>query len=177
MNIFHLFKSGAPAPSAEPALPPAIAKWTPSPNFATRMGVTIDTIILHNTAGPLEPSVARFLDHESEVSAHYMVDRDGTVYQFVKDDMTAWHAGNRSMNQRSIGIEIVAHAAALRMEPPQEQALLGLMRLLMKGHSIQPDRIFPHRHVVATLCPSFVWPTDVEFAAWAVKNFGTKGTA
>ncbi|MCP3028969.1 LysM peptidoglycan-binding domain-containing protein [Halobacillus sp. A5] len=52
------------------------------------------------------------------VSAHYMIGRDGEIYQLVDEDRAAFHAGDGSlsgfpeydndMNQRSIGIELLA---------------------------------------------------------------------
>ncbi|GGF28575.1 hypothetical protein GCM10010954_29560 [Halobacillus andaensis] len=52
------------------------------------------------------------------VSAHYMIGRDGEIYQLVDEDRAAFHAGEGSlsgfpeydndMNQRSIGIELLA---------------------------------------------------------------------
>ncbi|TAD96586.1 MAG: N-acetylmuramoyl-L-alanine amidase [Bacteroidetes bacterium] len=53
-----------------------------------------------------------------QVSAHYLVGRDGQIYQLVKEDRMAFHAGKGKMPQapfyenelniRSIGIEIMA---------------------------------------------------------------------
>ena len=47
---------------------------------------------------------AWFKNPVSEVSAHYVVE-DGTVVQMVQDGDTAWHAGSRYWNERTIGIE------------------------------------------------------------------------
>jgi N-acetyl-anhydromuramyl-L-alanine amidase AmpD len=61
------------------------------------------------------------------VSAHYLVDRDGTVYRLVPEDRTAFHAGRgrlpgppyfeNSLNDHSIGIEIMAMGSARDMLP------------------------------------------------------------
>ena len=55
---------------------------------------------------------------DADVSIHYLVDRDGTVYCFVPEDRSAWHAGKGQwlgdekytdkMNKYSIGIELMA---------------------------------------------------------------------
>lgn len=55
---------------------------------------------------------------DADVSIHYIIDRDGTVYCYVPEDRTAWHAGKgqwkndekytNKMNLYSIGIELVA---------------------------------------------------------------------
>ncbi|HVG58627.1 MAG TPA: N-acetylmuramoyl-L-alanine amidase, partial [Hyalangium sp.] len=93
--------------------PPVIA--APSPNFNDRGGKDIDTIVLHHTASNNgQADLAHMRNPRSEVSAHYMVDRDGKIYQLVGDSKRAWHAGKGELhgvptdvNGRSIGIEIV----------------------------------------------------------------------
>jgi N-acetylmuramoyl-L-alanine amidase len=88
-------------------------KWIPSPNRDTRKSGVVDTIVLHYTALPLDDTIARFLDKRSEVSAHYVIDRDGTVIQMVRLKERAWHAGASTLGDRqdvndfSIGIELV----------------------------------------------------------------------
>ncbi|MFS0864392.1 N-acetylmuramoyl-L-alanine amidase [Fredinandcohnia sp. 179-A 10B2 NHS] len=59
---------------------------------------------------------AIFLDYG--LSVHYMIDRDGNIYQLVSEDRVAYHAGKGSlsgfpgyedrMNEYSIGIELLA---------------------------------------------------------------------
>lgn len=55
---------------------------------------------------------------DADVSVHYIIDREGTVFCYVPEDRTAWHAGvgewledekyTNKMNMYSIGIELVA---------------------------------------------------------------------
>ena len=55
----------------------------------------------------------RLRDPESKVSAHFMVNEDGTICQLVDEEKRAWHAGvsewagETNINSNSIGIEIV----------------------------------------------------------------------
>lgn len=90
----------------------------PSPNHKRRLpGVLVDTVLLHHTGGgPKDNSVAWLCNPDSLVSAHYVVDRDGTVYQLVDEARAALHAGicrfpweperGYDFNHRSVGIEI-----------------------------------------------------------------------
>lgn len=72
-------------------------------------------IVLHDTAGRLEAgsSVSWFQQARSKASAHFVVERDGSVTQMVACDHCAWHAGKSvwrgrpNANGWSIGIEIV----------------------------------------------------------------------
>ena len=73
-----------------------------------------DTIVIHYTAGPsAESAVNTMMDPDRKVSAHLVVDFDGSITQLLPFNAIAWHAGKSSHNGRdglnkySIGIEIV----------------------------------------------------------------------
>ena len=73
-------------------------------------------IVIHDTAGALDPgsSVRWFEAPSSQVSAHFVVERDGAVTQMVPVDRMAYHCGasawrgRTNLNGHSIGIEIVS---------------------------------------------------------------------
>lgn len=80
-------------------------EWRRSPNFTPGRPGAIGAIVLHYTAAmTLESTLYWFAQRTSQVSAHYVIGRDGRIVQMVKDEDTAWHAGNRRVNQESIGI-------------------------------------------------------------------------
>jgi len=65
----------------------------PSPNFDER-NAEIDMIILHYTGMQSgEAAIERLCDPETKVSAHYVVEENGDVYQLVDEASRAWHAG------------------------------------------------------------------------------------
>ena len=73
--------------------------------------VTVDTIVIHDTEGGWNASVAT-LQNDTGKSVHYIVDADGSrVGQFRPESDTTWHSGNAAYNARSIGIEHVGYAA------------------------------------------------------------------
>jgi N-acetylmuramoyl-L-alanine amidase len=153
-------------PKPIPPPPPPDVKQRLSPNYAKGRPGPITHIVMHNTAGPFETSLLRLMTPIAEVSAHYLMDRDGEAWQLVLDGDTAWHSGNRAMNQCSLGIEIVAYASKPGMTPVQAEAVLKLVRHLMQTYGIKRENIIPHRSVRATLCPSFIWATDQQFNDW-----------
>ena len=57
----------------------------PSPNHNARpVGCLIDMLLLHYTGMPsAEAALERLCDGAAEVSAHYMIDEDGTLYALV----------------------------------------------------------------------------------------------
>ena len=40
------------------------------------------------------------------ISVHFAIDNDGTIYQFMDMNDIAWHAGGKTWNAKSIGVEI-----------------------------------------------------------------------
>ena len=88
-------------------------------------------IVLHVTAGPSAQSAintfkASVAPHR--VSAHFCIDRDGTVYQLVDTGRTAWHASQ--VNSRSIGIEHAAIPEKLPLTDAQYTASAALVAWL-----------------------------------------------
>ena len=92
-----------------------------SPNF-TDLVIGVDYVVIHYTAATLERTLAIFMNPASEVSAHIVIDRDGSVHELVPcfdgSALRAWHAGKSRLdsqdgtliegfNDRSIGIELV----------------------------------------------------------------------
>jgi len=65
----------------------------PSPNFDTRRAPP-DMLVLHYTGMETgEAALARLRDPEAKVSAHYLVEEDGRIFQLVPEERRAWHAG------------------------------------------------------------------------------------
>ncbi|HKV11837.1 MAG TPA: peptidoglycan recognition family protein [Thermoanaerobaculia bacterium] len=156
--------------SGLPPKPPVT--WIESPNFNSRNGQDIDTLILHNTDGSLQSAIQRFLNPAAQVSAHYIVDRDGQIVQMVRDENNAWHAGNKPVNLRSIGIEIVAWKDARGMTSPQEQKVVQLCRYVLGSYDVSLANVRPHRavRIGGTDCPGWIWPTDADLERWKTAN-------
>lgn len=66
-----------------------------------------DTIILHYTAGGTLAGAESELAKPDTINVHYILDRDGLVYQYIDERYWAYHTGANNWNKRSIGIEIV----------------------------------------------------------------------
>ncbi|WP_405011919.1 N-acetylmuramoyl-L-alanine amidase [Kitasatospora sp. NBC_01539] len=74
-------------------------------------GQKIDYIVIHDTEGGFDGSIATFRKASTQASAHYIVrSSDGHVTQLVNTKNVAWHAGNKSVNMHSIGIEHEGYA-------------------------------------------------------------------
>ncbi|HEX7008219.1 MAG TPA: N-acetylmuramoyl-L-alanine amidase [Alphaproteobacteria bacterium] len=130
----------------------------PSPNHEPRPnGTAVDILLLHYTGMRSGASaLSRLIDPEAKVSAHYMIDEDGTIYRLVEEERRAWHAGVAAwagasdINGRSIGIELVnpGHEYGYRAFPePQMAALVELARDILARHPIPPARVLGHSDV------------------------------
>lgn len=130
----------------------------PSPNFDSREGHVVDMLVLHYTGmKTAEEAKARLVNRDAKVSAHYLVDEDGTIYNLVAEDRRAWHSGlsewrgATNINQRSIGIEIVnpGHEFGYRPFPAaQMKSVAVLCRNILANHkAITPRNVLGHSDV------------------------------
>jgi len=130
----------------------------PSPNHDARPeGAKIDILVLHYTGmRTAEEALVRLTDPVSKVSAHYTIDRDGSVYAHVPEERRAFHAGvswwagERNVNARSIGIELVNPGHEFGYVPfPDEQiaVLIDLAREIVARRRIPASRIVGHSDV------------------------------
>ena len=137
------------APCALPAPPVPITH--PSPNHgARRKGARPDLVVIHHTAMADAPAaLARLCDCDAQVSCHYLIAGDGTLWQLVDEGQRAWHAGAGrwgavgDVNSRSIGIEL-ANTAAHPYPEPQMRVLERLLADIITRHAIPPARVIAH---------------------------------
>lgn len=62
-------------------------------NFRKGRRATPDTVVIHVTEGFAASVISWFNDPAAEVSAHYMVEKDGTIVAFVHEEDEAWAQG------------------------------------------------------------------------------------
>lgn len=114
----------------------------PSSNYNER-STKVDTIVLHYTAADLRPSLEHLCNPKgtNRVSAHYVVDRDGTVYRLVPESKRAWHAGfsnwkgRKDLNNNSVGIEII-NLGNEQYPNAQIEAVIRLCQDIQDRHTI-----------------------------------------
>ncbi|MGB1360829.1 MAG: N-acetylmuramoyl-L-alanine amidase [Alphaproteobacteria bacterium] len=144
----------------------------PSQNFNDRNGYNINKIILHYTDMKSADDVAqRFLDTETEVSAHYLIDTDGTIIQFVAEENRAWHAGiaiwqsEENINASSIGIELQNGGEQFGYDDfpdVQIDALITLIKDIKTRHTIVKQNILAHSDIAPSrkIDPDYKFPWD-----------------
>ena len=84
-----------------------------TPNYQISNSRKIEYIIIHYTdMKTLGLAIKRLQSKVAKVSCHYIISKKGTIYQLVKENNIAWHAGiskwgkDVNLNDKSIGIEL-----------------------------------------------------------------------
>lgn len=145
-----LLAACAHAPSRNP-----MAQWAPSSNHEPRRPILI---VLHATEqDSVQESLETLRTRNSggPVSAHYLIGKDGALYQLVSDDLRAWHAGPgrwgtiTDVNSASIGIELDNDGES-PFPPVQIASLLKLLEDLCERLDIPRTQIVAHADFAPT---------------------------
>lgn len=131
---------------------------SPSPNYDARKDGKKPTLVILHYTGMTEADEARqrLCDAASKVSAHYLIERGGQIWQLVAESERAWHAGvgawqaEMDINSASIGIEMVnrGHQWGYQTFPDQQiEAAIELLRDLQQRHQIPAGNILGHSDV------------------------------
>jgi AmpD protein len=175
------------------------AHHTPSPNFGPRPPDTsVDLVVLHSISLPpgeyggpeIEALFTNTLDWDAhpyfdqirgaEVSAHFVIRRDGTLIQFVSCNDRAWHAGRShylgrdNCNDFSIGIELEG-LEGHSFEAPQYETLSSVCAAIAQHYSAH--HIAGHEHVAPGRKKDpgegFDWPALQRALGWSDDSFAT----
>ena len=190
-------------PSTEPVAQPWQGGWHTgahtlvSPHFGPRPGgALVDLIVVHSISLPpgeygghaVQDLFMGRLDWDAhpyfqgirglQVSAHFFITREGTLWQFVDCDQRAWHAGRSSYrgrtecNDDSVGIELEG-LEGLHFEPAQYATLARLCKDLALrypiGHVAGHEHIAPGRK--ADPGAGFDWRHLQDLLGWAPERF------
>ncbi|MFF1378069.1 N-acetylmuramoyl-L-alanine amidase [Streptomyces sp. NPDC058308] len=86
------------------------AQWVAASDYNWRRAdrpddYAIDRVVIHVVQGGYDTALRVFKDPAHGAAAHYVVRKDGHIAQMIRELDVAFHAGNKSWNERSIGIE------------------------------------------------------------------------
>ena len=130
-----------------------------SPNFNSnkRKSKQIKFLIFHYTGMRKESdAINRLTNIQSEVSSHYLIQRNGAINVMVPDLYVAWHAGKsswksfKSLNKNSIGIEISNPGHEhnyINFSKKQIQSIIYLSKLLIKKYKIKSCNVLGHSDI------------------------------
>lgn len=113
-------------------------------------------VIIHHTAqNSCEQTLKTFTLTRTEVSAHYVICKDGTIHHMLNDYMRAWHAGagkwgnDADINSSSIGIELDNNGFET-FSDAQMHSLLILLESLKKKYNIPTANFIGHAEIAPT---------------------------
>ena len=132
---------------------PYAAGWVGTTNFSMRRP---NYVIIHHTAqNSCEQTLETFTLPRTQVSAHYVICKDGTVYHMLNDLLRAHHAGvskwgnTTDLNSSSVGIELDNNG----FEPfsdAQMNSLMILLERLKKAYSVPAANFIGHGDIAPT---------------------------
>lgn len=106
-------------------------------------GWPIHTIVLHHTAGGTLSGAEATLKKRG-LGYHYMIDKDGQVYEYVRPNRFTAHAYRRNVG--TVGISYVGGGKYGAINLEQRQSLIKLMKVL-KEEFPRLKKITGHKHV------------------------------
>jgi len=117
----------------------------------------IKFIVIHYTGMQSEGvSIKRLTSKKSQVSSHYLINREGQIIKMVDEKNIAWHAGKSkwknfiSLNNQSIGVELVNKGHKFGYEnfsKKQISKLILLCKTLIKKYKIKKENILGHSDI------------------------------
>jgi N-acetylmuramoyl-L-alanine amidase len=135
-------------------------------------------VIIHHTAqNSCAQTLTTFTTQSTQVSAHYVICKDGTVHHMLNDYMRAWHAGvgrwgnDVDINSSSIGIELDNNGFEAFTDA-QINSLLKLLAALKKQYNIPTANFIGHADIAPTRKndPNILFPwkklADSGFGYW-----------
>jgi len=150
-------------------------QWAGTTNFGMRKP---NFVIIHHTAqNSCEQTLQTFTLKKTQVSAHYVICRDGVIHHMLNDYLRAWHAGAgkwgnlTDVNSSSIGIELDNNGFEIFSEA-QINSLLTLLQYLKTAYNIPLANFIGHADIAPTRKndPSvyFPWKTlaDKGYGLW-----------
>ena len=138
----HPLAAAAASAADDPGIKgkPAITQFPADPkNYAHGRSRPISMIVMHKTEGPtVESAINWFHNPAAHAAAHYVLD-DTQIVQTVGDDNVAWHAGNNTVNQVSIGIEVAGYFNQPVKNDQVYENAAKLVAWLCHKYGITPD--------------------------------------
>lgn len=135
-------------------------------------------VIIHHTAqNSTDHTLKTFTLPRTQVSSHYVIGRDGKVYQMLNDFYRGWHAGagkwgnSSDINSSSIGIELDNNGFE-EFSPLQINSLMELLKVLKERHKIPDANFIGHSDIAPSRKvdpnPTFPWKLLAEegFGLW-----------
>lgn len=156
----------------------------PVKNYGNRNGQAIKGIILHIGEGNRNQIYSTFLNEEK--SSHYLVNMDGSIWQFVNEKFSAWHAGKIDRpsshlvasnpgvnpNEMTVGVENEGYSTLAPLEI-QKNALAELVEDICYRNFIEITNLTvePHHSIrYDKTCPGLISTPEIVKLAQRIRD-------
>jgi N-acetylmuramoyl-L-alanine amidase len=127
--------------------------WVGTTNFNLRKP---NIVVIHHTAqNSCDQTLRTFTLPRTQVSAHYVICKDGIVHHMLNDYLRAWHGGAgkwgavTDINSGSIGIELDNNGTE-NFSQPQMNSLILLLDTLKRKYGIPAANFIGHADMAPT---------------------------
>lgn len=125
----------------------------PTPNVDKGIN-EVRGIVLHHTAEPSAASaLAKLTTAGSGVSAHVLIDTDGTRYVLASPTAITWHAGKSRLdgrenaNEFTVGIEFQGNTVESPLTDAQVASAVEYIQPLLEAYDIPLENIVTHEFI------------------------------
>ena len=159
--------------------------WVGTTNFNLRKP---NFVVIHHTAQEsVDQTLKTFTLPRTQVSAHYVIGKNGTIYNMLNDYYRAWHGGvgkwgnNTDLNSSSIGIELDNNGEE-EFSNLQIESLLKLLKVLKEKYTIPDANFIGHSDIAPSRKvdpnPNFPWKILAEegYGLWYDELLEIPGT-
>jgi len=175
-SIAKVIELAQPVALADSSGVPVASAFVGTVNFNMRKP---NYVIIHFTAqDSIQQTLHTFTITKTQVSAHYVVAKDGRVYHMLNDYLRAWQAGISrwgsvtDMNSCSVGIEIDNNGSEPYTDA-QVHSLVALLGYLKKTYNIPRANFIGHQDIAPLRKPDpgpyFPWQVMAQhgFGYWS----------
>lgn len=125
----------------------------PTPNIGTGKN-RVQGVVLHHTANKtINDAIGALCSPKTKVSAHVLIDKDGTRYILADPEQITWHAGYSVLNGRdwcnyfTIGIEFQGNTKKEPLTEKQIDSAIDYLIPIIKKFGIKKENIVTHEFI------------------------------
>lgn len=115
----------------------------------------ISQIIIHSTVSTVQAAISTFSSKNAKTSTHYIIGNDGKLFAGLEEYYVAYHSGDYTTNQRSVGIEHEWYQGLIPSDALYKKSA-ALVADICKFYGLGINRgvIKGHKEIVPTACPN-----------------------
>jgi N-acetyl-anhydromuramyl-L-alanine amidase AmpD len=121
-----------------------------------RNGLTPKAVVIHTAEGSRAGVDSWFHNPAAEASAHYLINKDGSIWQFVREADSAW--ANGKLNRPNLSDPLIAYWSQSGVNPNRETISIETER--MHTERLTAPQLAALAWLVADIHRRYGWPKD-----------------